>query len=112
MARSTTDVCLSLRTKTLRAVDAAAQAAQRSRSQFVDLTLERAMTGAGRLEALQGIADQGLEHFAADHSRKSGPNPGQVIAAAATAGHDALRAHQQIAAGSSERRVQSQETLK
>ena len=56
MATTTKTVSLTLRPETLKAVDAAAQNVRRSRSQFVDLTLERALTGAGRLDALEQVA--------------------------------------------------------
>jgi hypothetical protein len=61
MAKTTTDVTVSLRTQTLKALDAAAQSARRSRSQFVDLCLEKALAGDGRLEAMQAITHQGLD---------------------------------------------------
>ena len=44
MPRTTEPVTLTLRPETLKAIDLAAQRARRSRSQFVDLTLESALT--------------------------------------------------------------------
>jgi hypothetical protein len=82
MARTYETISLTIRPETLRAVNAAAQSQKRSRSQFIDLTLERAMTGTGRLEALQSIADQGLADFAAEHAREKAPNASAVIAEA------------------------------
>ncbi|MGB6451019.1 MAG: hypothetical protein WBE92_09730 [Steroidobacteraceae bacterium] len=56
MARTTEQVCLTLRPETVRALNAAAQTERRSRSQVVDLLLERALTGPERLRALEQIA--------------------------------------------------------
>jgi hypothetical protein len=99
MARSTTDVCLTLRPSTVQALDAAAQAARRSRSQTVDMLLSNALTGEDRLRALEEIAAAGLEASAAERAyRVRGPNPGQVIAESSTDGHDRLRALNRIAA--------------
>ena len=78
MARTTETISLTLRPEILRAVDAAAQSERRSRSQFVDLTLERALTGTDRLRVLEQIAAQGLEEFAANATRDLGRNPGVV----------------------------------
>jgi uncharacterized protein (DUF1778 family) len=98
MARSTETISLTLRPATVKALDAAALGARRSRSQFVDLTLEKALTGKGRLEALQSIADAGLREYAAEHARERGPNATEVIAASSTEGFARLRALNEIAA--------------
>jgi hypothetical protein len=100
MARSTTDVCLTLRPSTVQALDAAAQAARRSRSQTVDMLLSNALTGEDRLRALEAIADAGLEENAAERAaRVRGPHPGEVIAESSTDGHARLNAMKKIAAG-------------
>jgi hypothetical protein len=67
MAATTKSVSLTLRPETLKAIDAAAQNARRSRSQFVDLALERALTGPGCVEAR---ADAEMVAFAASHRVK------------------------------------------
>jgi hypothetical protein len=52
------------------------------------------------LGELQAIADAGLEaNAAAKAKRPRAPNATQVISENSTAGHDAARAHQKIAAG-------------
>jgi predicted transcriptional regulator len=68
MARTTETISVTLRPETLRALDAAAQSQRRSRSQFVDLTLERALslTGEDRQRDLQAIATEGLADASAD----------------------------------------------
>ena len=64
MAKTYETISLTIRPETLKAVNAAAQAQRRSRSQFVDLTLERALSGQGqRLDAPQAFGDAaGTEH--------------------------------------------------
>jgi metal-responsive CopG/Arc/MetJ family transcriptional regulator len=57
MAKTTKDVTVSLRTQTLKALDAAARKDRRSRSAFVDLTLERALSGSQRQAEPQAFAD-------------------------------------------------------
>jgi predicted transcriptional regulator len=97
MARNLETISLTLRPETLRALDAAAQNERRSRSAFVDLTLERALTGQGRLEALQAIAEAGLADCATPRERA--PNATEIIAASSTDGHRRLEALQKIATG-------------
>jgi hypothetical protein len=99
MARSTTDVCLTLRPSTVQALDAAAQAARRSRSQTVDMLLSNALTGEDRLRALEAIAAAGLEANAAARTREKAPNATEVISGSSASGHAALRALNKIAAG-------------
>lgn len=48
MPKTTETISITLRPATIRALDDAARAARRSRSQFVDLTLEHALTGRER----------------------------------------------------------------
>jgi hypothetical protein len=65
MARTTQNVCLTLPPETLRKVDRAAQHDGRSRSQYVNRVLERAVhevTGATRLADLEAIAAAGLSN--------------------------------------------------
>jgi hypothetical protein len=100
MARTTETISLTLRPETLRAVDAAAQSQRRSRSQFVDLTLERAMTGTGRLEALESIAAEGLREYSDAATRERAPNATAILAEASVEGRARLDAMQKIAKGS------------
>jgi len=95
MARTTTDICTTLRPSTVQAIDAAAARRGWARSQFIDM----ALSGAECLDVLQSIADAGLAAYNAAHTREQGENPGEIVAAASTAGHDALRALNKIAAG-------------
>jgi predicted transcriptional regulator len=83
----------------VRRIDDIAQAADRTRHYVARKLLERALTGEDRLHALEEIAAAGLEEFAANSNRPRAPNATEVIAAASTAGHAALLAHQRIAAG-------------
>jgi hypothetical protein len=84
---------------------AAAAAAQRDGRKYSDWArraIERAVgevTGETRLADLEEIAAAGLADYEAAHAPRARSNPAEIIAAASTAGHDALRAHQQIAAG-------------
>jgi Arc/MetJ-type ribon-helix-helix transcriptional regulator len=80
-------------------IDQVARHSDRSRSSVIRILLERSLTGASRLEALQAVADQGLEAYDAEHARAPGPNPGQVIADSSTDGHARLDALQKIAKG-------------
>jgi hypothetical protein len=59
MARTTENVCLTLRPEIVKAVDAARGKGRdaQSRSQFVDLTLERALSGQPRQAEPVAIAD-------------------------------------------------------
>jgi hypothetical protein len=57
MPRSTENVCLTLRPATVEAVDAAAQRAKRSRSQFIDITLEHALSINGQCGHAEAFAD-------------------------------------------------------
>jgi hypothetical protein len=99
-SRTTLSVCLTLRPSTVQALDAAAQAVRRSRSQYVDMLLSNALTGEDRMRALEAIADAGLEANAAERaSRPRAPNATEVISESSTAGHEAVRAHQKIAKG-------------
>jgi hypothetical protein len=95
-SRTTANVCLTLRPSTVQVLDTVAALRGWSRSQLVDL----ALSGADRLGELQAIADAGLEaNAAAKAKRPRAPNATQVISENSTAGHDAARAHQKIAAG-------------
>jgi hypothetical protein len=95
MPRSTETISLTLRPDTLKAVDRAAQVARRSRSQFVDLTLERALTGPGRLEALEAVAAAAVE--AASVRSERTPNASALIANSCADGCAQLEALQKIA---------------
>jgi hypothetical protein len=86
---------MSLRPATVAAVDAAAARRGWARSQIVDLVL----SGADCLDALQVIADVGLEAYHAAHAREKAPNATETIAASSTEGHARLRAFDKIAAG-------------
>lgn len=99
MARSTATVSLTLRPATVAAVDAAAQAERRSRSQFIDLMLERALaiTGADRLRDLEAIAATELE--AANAPRQRSVNATSVISENSADGHRRLSALETIAKG-------------
>jgi hypothetical protein len=97
MARTKETVSLTLRPATIRAASAEAQAQRRSLSWFIDETLEAAMNGQGRLEALQAIADAGLAEYDQKASRKRGPNASEVIAADSIEGHRRLAALNKIA---------------
>jgi predicted transcriptional regulator len=81
-------------------IDQVARDSERSRSYVVRKLLENALTGEDRLRALEAIADAGLEANAAERaSRPRAPNATAIAAAGSTAGHDAVRVHQKIAAG-------------
>jgi hypothetical protein len=101
MARTTENVCLTLRPEIVKAVDAARGRGRdaQSRSQFIDLTLERAMTGAGRLEALQGIAKESLQVYADAATQERAPNATQLIAESCADGRARLDALAKIAVG-------------
>jgi hypothetical protein len=103
MPRTTENVCLTLRPEIVRAVDAARGKGRdaKSRSQFVDLTLERALqiTGESRLAELEEIAAAGREEYAEGFKRPRAPNATEVIAEASVEGHARLRALNKIAAG-------------
>jgi metal-responsive CopG/Arc/MetJ family transcriptional regulator len=93
-------VTVSLPRAVLDQVDAAAQKERRTRSNFIRTALERSLTGADRLAALQEIAAAGLEEYAADHAPRERPaNPAQIVAEASTEGQRMLDAHRAIAAG-------------
>jgi predicted transcriptional regulator len=80
-------------------IDQAARHADRSRSWLIRKMLERALTGADRLAALEAIAAAELE--AANVERVPAPNASEVIAAASADGSRALlAAHEKIAATS------------
>jgi|ERR1700733_5531421 predicted transcriptional regulator len=85
----------------VRRIDDIAQSTDRSRNYVARKLLENSLTAADRVAALNEVAAANLEKYNADHARERGPNPGQVIADASTAGHEALRAHQKIAERSS-----------
>jgi hypothetical protein len=101
MARTTENVCLTLRPEIVKAVDAARGTGReaKSRSQFVDLTLERALqiTGESRLAELQALADAGLEESNAP--RAKAPNATAVIADSCVEGRRRLDALGEIAKG-------------
>jgi len=81
-------------------IDQVARDSERSRSYVVRKLLENALTGEDRLRALEAIAAAGLEANAAERaSRPRAPNATAIAAAGSTAGHDAVRVHQKIAAG-------------
>jgi predicted transcriptional regulator len=81
-------------------LDQVARDSERSRSYVVRKLLENALTGDDRLHALEEIAAAGLEAGAAERaSRPRAPNATAIAAAGSTAGHDAVRVHQKIAAG-------------
>jgi hypothetical protein len=95
-SRTTLSVCLTLRPSTVQVLDTVAALRGWSRSQFIDL----ALSGANRLGELQALADAELEANAAERvSRPRAPNATAIAAAGSTAGHDAVRVHQKIAAG-------------
>jgi hypothetical protein len=99
MARSTTDICLTLRPSTVQAVDAAAQAVRRSRSQYIDMLLSKALTGKDRLHALEEIAADSREAYHAAHTREKAPNATAVIAESCVEGRRRLDALNEIAKG-------------
>jgi hypothetical protein len=95
-SRTTLNVCLTLRPSTVQVLDTVAALRGWSRSQLVDL----ALSGADRLDELQALADAGLAaNAAANANREKSPNATALISAASTAGHEAVRTHQKIAAG-------------
>jgi predicted transcriptional regulator len=81
-------------------IDQVARDSERSRSFVVRKLLEASLTGKDRASALQAIADQGLEDFAAEHSRDHGPNATAVIAESCADGRARLDGLQKIAGGS------------
>jgi predicted transcriptional regulator len=81
----------------VRRIDDIAQATDRSRHYVARKLLENSLTGEDRLAALQAIADAELEAHVA--TRPRAPNATAIAAAGSTAGHDAVRVHQKIAAG-------------
>jgi predicted transcriptional regulator len=83
----------------VRRIDNIAAATDRSRHYVARKLLENSLTGEDRLAALQAIADAELEASAAARTREKAPNATQVISENSTAGHNAVRAHQAIAAG-------------
>jgi predicted transcriptional regulator len=94
-----TNICVYLPEHLAKEIDKAAAADDRSRSAYIRRTLERAVTGHDRLAALEEIAAEGLEDYAANVTRERGPNPGQVIAESSTDGHRRLEALEKIAKG-------------
>jgi predicted transcriptional regulator len=79
-------------------LDQVARDSERSRSFVVRKLLEHALTGQERLDALQAIADAGLEENAAERAaRVRGPHPGEVIAESSADGHARLNAMKKIA---------------
>lgn len=90
---------VSLPTELTDRIDQVARDSERSRSFVVRKLLERSLTGKERLAALEEIAAQGLEEYAAKHAREPGQNPGEIIAESSTDGHRRLDAMQKIAKG-------------
>src|ERR1700722_8155422 len=80
-------------------IDQIAREADRSRSWVIRTLLERSMTGAERQDALNAIAAQGLEEYAANANREKAPNATAVISEASVEGHARLRALNKIAKG-------------
>jgi predicted transcriptional regulator len=80
-------------------IDQAARHADRSRSWIIRNLLERSLTGAQRLEALEAIADAGLADYAANATPEQAPNASEVIAESCADGRARLDALQKIAAG-------------
>jgi len=96
MARNAFNVCLTLPGPLIKALDEKALAQDRPRSYIARKLLEKALSGADRLAALQEIAAAELE--AANVERVPAPNASEVIAAASAEGRAMLAAHEKIAA--------------
>jgi predicted transcriptional regulator len=82
----------------VRRLDDIARGTDRTRNYIARKLLENSLTGADRLRALEAVAAEGLDAYAAEHARPKAPNATEVIAASSTEGFARLRALNEIAA--------------
>jgi predicted transcriptional regulator len=80
-------------------IDQVARDSERSRSFVVRKLLERSLTGADRLAALEAIAADGLQAYADAASATRRPNATEIIAESCADGPGRLAALEKIAAG-------------
>ncbi|MGO9039042.1 MAG: hypothetical protein ACLPV2_16245 [Steroidobacteraceae bacterium] len=83
----------------IKALDDEAQAQDRPRSYIARKLLEKALSGADRLAALQAISAAELEAAAADGDRERAPNASEIISQSCADGRARLDALQKIASG-------------
>jgi predicted transcriptional regulator len=83
----------------VRRLDNIARDTDRTRNYIARKLLEQSLTGADRLRALEAVAAEGLDAYAAEHARERGPNASEIIAASCADGRARLDALDKIAKG-------------
>lgn len=101
MSRTSQNVCLTLPSPLLKALDEEAQAQDRPRSYIVRKLLERSLTAADRVAALDAVAAEGQREFADAANAPRARSATEVIASPESCadGHGRLAALEKIARG-------------